>query len=214
MAVVEPVVNLEKLRQLLDEGHESENLDYKANIGFEPGPKIATGDMLAITKDIAAMQIDGGFLILGADDQGNPTGAITLPVDEVRNCFDESRLRSQLKRYISEPFAISSAVHQIDGKTLVILFVAPRPDGFCIFNNEGNHNGRSVFRKGEVYARHGSASEPWQQQDIRRIIEKLVVVRKEEWRARVAGRVGEDVKWVGRSADRPRASQFSELEAG
>ena len=139
--------------------------------------------MLAITKDIAAMQIDGGFIILGADDQGNPTGAITLPIDEVRNCFDESRLRSQLKRYISEPFDIRSAVHQIDGKTLVILFVAPRPDGFCIFNNEGNHSGKSVFRKGEVYARHGSASEPWQQQDIRRIIEKLVVVRKEEWRA-------------------------------
>ena len=45
MAVVEPVVNLEKLRQLLDEGHESENLDYKATIGFEPGPKIATGDI-------------------------------------------------------------------------------------------------------------------------------------------------------------------------
>lgn len=182
MAVVEPVVNLEKLRQLLDEGHESENLDYKATIGFEPGPKIATGDMLAITKDIAAMQIDGGFIILGADDQGNPTDAITLPVDEVRNCFDESRLRSQLKRYISEPFDIRSAVHQIDGKMLIILFVAPRSDGFCVFSSEGNHNGRSVFRKGEVYARHGSASEPWQQQDIQRIIEKLVTARKEEWR--------------------------------
>lgn len=69
MPVVEPVLTLEKLRQLLEEGHESEGLDYKRSC-----VSTSTRRRTELAKDVAAMQIEGGFLVIGADTQGTPNG--------------------------------------------------------------------------------------------------------------------------------------------
>jgi hypothetical protein len=54
-----------------------------------------------------------------------------------------------------------------------VLYVPPHPDGFCIFKADGFYGKAAVFRAGDVYARHGSASERWQQPDIDRIRKRL-----------------------------------------
>lgn len=72
MPVIEPVVTEEKLWQLLDEQHESGALDYKAELSLDD-----TRSLAEFAKDVGAMQVDGGFIVIGADNGGNPTGRVT-----------------------------------------------------------------------------------------------------------------------------------------
>ncbi|MEK6279367.1 MAG: hypothetical protein AABN95_03360 [Acidobacteriota bacterium] len=178
MPVIEPIVSEEKLRQLLDEQHESELLDYKARICLDE-----TRDVLELAKDVGAMQIDGGFIVVGADNQGILTGE--LREGDVA-LLDEAKVRPKLARYLPEPFEIRCAHYVIEGKHAAIIYVTPNPDGFCIFKATANHAGRPVFRAGEVYARHGTSSEPWRQADIKKILEKRIAAEKENWRREFA----------------------------
>jgi hypothetical protein len=140
-------------------------------------------DVLELAKDVAAMQIDGGFIVVGADNQGVLTGE--LREDDVL-LLDESKIRPKLARYLPEPFEIRCAHYVIEGKHAAIIYVAPNPEGFCIFKATGNHAERPVFRAGEVYARHGTSSEPWRQADIKKIFEKRIAAEKENWRREFA----------------------------
>lgn len=85
--VVEPVVTEEKLRELLAEGAEQRALDYKEELNLSE-----RRDLVDIAKDVAAMQAEpsGGYLVIGADDHGNPTAR--LSEDQTRG-FDEATLR-------------------------------------------------------------------------------------------------------------------------
>ena len=182
MAVVEPIVTLEKLRQLLSEGHESATLDFKRTLGFDQKGGISKRGLVELAKDVAAMGVDGGYLVVGADDAGNPTDELELVAETLSERFDEARLRGQLKHWIPEPLDLHTAIHQIDGKWLVLIYVGPRSDGFCVFCGDGDAEQRNVFRKGDVYVRHGSASERWQHEDIPRIMRRIVEREKEQWR--------------------------------
>lgn len=71
--VVEPVVTVEKLRTLLAVGCEVSSLDFKQPVGLDDHSEV-----VEFAKDIAAMRSCGGYLVIGADDQGNPTGTMTL----------------------------------------------------------------------------------------------------------------------------------------
>ncbi len=174
MPVIEPVVTDEKLRQLLDERHESEGLDYKSKLCLDE-----TRDIVELAKDIGAMQMDGGFIVIGADNNGNLTSQVT---ERDVKLLDEATVRPKLARYLPEPFEIRCAHYIIDGQRVGIIYVAPHPEGFCIFKADGNYSGGTSFRAGEVFARHGTSSEPWRQPDIRRIFEKRIALEKENWR--------------------------------
>jgi len=65
--VVEPLVSEEKLRQLLAEQAESASLDFKSDCDLRNKP-----DQVELAKDVGAMQMHGGFIVLGADDRGQP----------------------------------------------------------------------------------------------------------------------------------------------
>ena len=82
--------------------------------------------------------------------------------DEDRQKYDEANLRAKLAKYLPQPFELRTAVHTINDCTFVIIRIPPRPDGFCVFAADGTHekNGKEVFvfRKGEVFARHGTAT--------------------------------------------------------
>lgn len=174
MPVVEPVVTEEKLRQLLDEQHESESLDYKAKLCLSDARHL-----VEFAKDVAAMQIDGGFIVIGADDNGNPTGQVT---PEDAKLLDESRARPKLARFLPEPFEIRCAQHTINGNLIVLVYVGPKPMGLCIFKAAGNYPGGTAFRAGDVFARHGTSSEPWRQSDIEKIFARRIQREKESWR--------------------------------
>lgn len=172
---------------LLAEQHESTTLDYKREADL--GDKRTA---VELAKDVAAMQVEGGFIVVGADDRGHPTGLVTKPHGSL---FDEARLRSKLTKWIPEPLELLSAVHEIDGNLMVIVYVGPNPAGFVVMADDGRYdNDRPlVFRRGDVFVRHGTASEIWNQADIERIIGRRVAREKEAWRSELA----EDIRHLG-----------------
>jgi len=177
------LVSREKLAQLLDEQHESESLDYKATCDLRE-----RRDIVELAKDVAAMQMEGGFIVVGADDQGNPTGRLTR---EQAQLLDEATVRAKLDAYIPEPYELRVAVHEVEASLCAVIYVGPNTRGWCIFKRDGTYqrpDGRQVtiFRAGEVFARHGTASERWRQEDIDRILRRLIDREREAWRRGLA----------------------------
>ena len=129
--------------------------------------------MVEIVKDMGAMMVTGGYLIIGADDQGQPSGE-----PEHLDLFDPAKLHAKAAKYISGPFELRVGIHQHQGQPFVLIYVAPHPDGFCVFTTSGNYTEpgkgqRQAFRTGEVYGRHGTSSQPWNQHDIVAIKQRL-----------------------------------------
>lgn len=186
--VVEPVLTEEKLRSLLAEGHEQPALDYKTQLDLRE-----RRDVVELAKDVAAMQSEeaGGYIVIGADDHGKVTPSVT---DEQAKLFDEATLRNKLKRYLAEPFETRTAIHKVEDCTVVLVYIAPNPEGWCIFQANGEYEHEDppdsgkmkkeiVFRVGDVFVRHGTASERWQDTDKKRLIERVTAQKKEGWRA-------------------------------
>jgi hypothetical protein len=184
VVVVEPTVTEEKLRQLLAEGAESESLDYKETLDLR-----SNADVIEIAKDLGAMQLLGGFIVVGADSAGRLTSRYT---EDAAAQLDEARLRAQVTRYLPEPLDLLVATHSIDGRTASVIYTGPHQDCFVVFRADGQYTvgdpprERTVFRQGDVFARHGSASERWRQEDIDRIRRCLIAREKDGWRRELA----------------------------
>jgi len=110
-------------------------------------------------------------VVIGADGGGQPSGAMT---DADALLFDESRLRAKLKRYLAEPLVIRTARHDVDGAVIVLVYVGAHPNGFVIIAADGQVGDKVVFRRGDVFLRHGTASERWGPEDFARIGEQLL----------------------------------------
>lgn len=168
-----------KARALLRQGSEHEKLDYKVKLDISDN-----GSCVELIKDIGAMlSSEGGTILIGADDLGEPVPDFT---DAMANAFDEAKLRSKIKKYIAEPIDILTSSAKVDSFNHLIIECGSYPNGFIIFKADGQYvkpNGslEEVFKKGDVYVRHGSASERWEQHDIVRIINSEVSKRKIEW---------------------------------
>ena len=126
--------------------------------------------LVELTKDLGAFQVYGGYIVIGVDDKGSPTGDLT---DDEAALFDEAVLRSKVERYLTG-FDIRTKGFVLDGKNLILICVRPHPDGWAVFVRDGSYAGQGerqefAFRAGEVYARHGSKSERWDQDDATRI---------------------------------------------
>ncbi|OPC76470.1 hypothetical protein B4N89_46365 [Embleya scabrispora] len=209
--VVEPVVSVEKLREVLAEGVEQPALDYKGTLDLAE-----KRDLVDITKDVAAMQAldEGGYLVIGAD-HGISTGLLT---ERHAATFDEAKLHPKLQMYIPE-VVIQSAWHAIDGNWLVLIYVAPSPDGCCVFKSEGAYQdgkrSRTVFLPGDVFVRHGTSSERWDQGDVARIWRRAIGAHKEEWRRELSRELAAQAA-LGKSAasvrDRPTTALTWQLD--
>lgn len=168
----------QKIRALLGQGSEHEKLDYKQSLDMDD-----KADLIEITKDIAAMlSSGGGSLLIGADDNGGFGARFT---DELYDRFDETVLRAKLKKYIDEPFDVHVSSVKFDGHNFVLIECEGYKDGFVVLKTDGQYekNGKTklIFRASEVFVRHGSASERWQQHDIRRIIASQVSKERATW---------------------------------
>ncbi len=152
--------------ELLSAAHEHEGLDYKRQLDLSDN-----GALLELVKDIAAFSAAGGYVVVGCDDSGQPTGLMT---EAHALLFDESRLRAKVKRYLQEPIALRTACHEHVGSRLVVVHVGAHPDGFVIVRADGQSLKGHVFRRGDVYVRHGTASERWDPRDFAQIKQALV----------------------------------------
>jgi hypothetical protein len=161
------------------------------------------------------MQVDAGFIVFGADSAGKPTGRFT---DEHAALFDEAALRANLRRWLPEPLDLAVAVHTHDSHQFAILYVGRNPKGCAIFDADGQYGAGkqvTVFRKGDIFVRHGSASERAQHHDLDRIWARAAEASQEQARARF----GEDLtaalgaSQIGQAAaDAQAGKRLDELE--
>jgi hypothetical protein len=81
-------------------------------------------------------------------------------------------------------------VHHHGGNLFAVVYVGPNPKGCCIFQADGQYvkNGKQVvgFRSGDIFIRHGTASERAQQHDLDRIFTRAERVWAERARERFA----------------------------
>ncbi|MGE3193761.1 MAG: ATP-binding protein [Microbacteriaceae bacterium] len=169
-------VDLDRLRGLLARGAEADDLDFKAT--WDPRPK---SDLIELCKDIAAMESlpDGGYIVVGADDHGSPSGMFA---PEAARDFDEQKVRSKVAAVLGEPIDLSAALHRIESNDFLLIGVGPNWDGMRIMSKDGEYENKTVWRAGDVFVRRGTSSVRWNQHEARGIIERVIAARKEEWR--------------------------------
>ena len=160
-------VDVDALAGLISLGSEADWLDYKQQCDLS-----SARGVVELAKDAGAMMITGGYVLVGAGDHGEATGDV-----EHLELFDPAVLHGKLARYLPARSEIRPAVHHYEGQSYVLPWVAPHPDGFCVFERDGTYTDgareKIVFRAGEVYARHGTRSERWTQHDIDVVKQRL-----------------------------------------
>jgi hypothetical protein len=193
-------MTIETLSSLMNEGTERAGLDYKRRLDLNE-----TKDIVSIVKDFGAMQVSGGYIVIGADDNGQPSKQVAAAE---AGLFDQAIVHSKVQGYLAEGFDIRSTALQLDGTHYGLICVLPHPNGFAPFRAEGVYTQpdgtqKVVFRDGEVFARHGSKSERWDDSDVRKAIETIRGQEREHARAEFR----RDLREIAReSADTQAAS--------
>jgi hypothetical protein len=176
-------VTTAKVLELIGVQTELKWLDYKRECDLGN-----TYERVEFAKDSGAMQIAGGYRLVGVDDDGTVVGLAPGAADQ----FDDAKLRDKLDKYLGPGYEVRSAVQTVDvgsgPNEVAIIWVAPHPDGCNVFSANGDYtdaNGkpRTVFREGDVYARHGSKSERWNQADRAEANRNRDARARDQWRA-------------------------------
>ena len=160
MIVVDGRTDEEKLLELLAAGAEETALDFKSTLDLSGR---ASKDSVEFAKDAISMGNlpAGGYIVVGVDDRGSPAHGQTA-IDVGR--FDSADLRGKVAKYVDAPISIISQHHVVDGRDVVLIFVAPNPDGLPVpVSTVGQYmkdDGRPVtaFSEGEVLLREGTAN--------------------------------------------------------
>lgn len=171
-----------KLTELLAVQTELPELDYKRECDLDD-----TRGLVELTQDVGAMSILGGYLAIGVDNTGTVVGLSSRQA----SLFDQATLSAKIAKYLPSGFDIRSAVHTLDdgsaAPAVALVWVSQHPDGWSVFLRNGDYldggKNKVAFRVGDVYARHGTRSEPWNQTDIATARNALVARAKDSWRA-------------------------------
>jgi hypothetical protein len=175
--VVDGILSDEKLAELLAFQTEYPDLDYKRTIDLT-----TTEGVVELAKDVGAMQVKGGYIIGGVDNEGALTGG--LDGADLRP-FDEARLVPKLLRYLPEPLELRTRVTDRGGHQVVVIYVGRHPSGCAIFRADGQYekDGGLVvaFRSGDVFWRDGTRSVRLTQQGFEELIERRIADAKALW---------------------------------
>lgn len=180
--VFDGTVNEATCARLMAQQAESAEVDYKSQLDLSQ-----TRDRVELAKDIAAMAALGGYILVGVDGRGVSTGTVT---EGQIDAFDEARLMAQLRRYLPASVVVTVAGHPVgvDAK-VVVIGVHAHKHGLVVMQGDGQYeiNGKAVpvFRRGDIFVRHGTSSERAQQEDIHAALERVISARKEQWREEV-----------------------------
>ncbi|MEV5207620.1 ATP-binding protein [Micromonospora sp. NPDC053740] len=160
MIVVDGRTDSEKLQELLAAGTEETALDFKATLDLSSR---TSKDSLEFVKDCIAMGNlpGGGYIVIGVDGRGQP--AHDQPPVNVRQ-FDSADLRNRIAKYVEAPVHILSQHHEVRGRTIVLVYVQPNPDGLPVpvstigqYTRDGGGIA-VVFNEGEVLIREGTSN--------------------------------------------------------
>jgi hypothetical protein len=176
--IVDGLVSGEKVAELLALGSEYPELDYKAVVDLS-----IKGDTIEMAKDIGAMQVRGGYILVGVDDNGAVTGGM----DSVDlRAFDEANLVPKLLKYLPQPLDLRATVVEREGHQIVAVCVLPNPRGCALFIADGKYEKRDgreavAFRKGDVFWRDGTRSVRMSQEGLEAVISRRIAGEKTAW---------------------------------
>jgi hypothetical protein len=177
--VLDGLVSDETLGQLLGLQTEYPELDYKRFIDLS-----TTEGKVELAKDVGAMQVRGGYIVVGVDGHGVPSGALD---ESDRGLFDESRLAPMLLRWLPEPLAIRSRVTERDGHVVAVIYVGPHPAGCAFFIRDGTYMRGTqevvAFRARDAFWRDGTRSVRMTQHGFEQVVRRRVAAEREAWLA-------------------------------
>jgi predicted HTH transcriptional regulator len=183
--VVEPQLTEQKVAELVTRKRESAKLDYKQE--WDPQRR---RDVIELIKDLVAMaNTAGGYVVIGLGDAGEEVGLQDAQVE----ILDEATLRAQTQSHLGVALELFlDKTISYGGKRYAIVTVLRSSRSPIVFAKDGQYPdpagaNRTVaaFRQGDVFVRHGSASERWNQDDVRTIYGRVVDREKERWLAEV-----------------------------
>jgi hypothetical protein len=155
MIVADGRTDLEKLRELIQEPEQAA-LDFKAEVDLSK-PR----DRLHLVKDLIVLgnNPEGGYLLIGVDDDGKPC----LPVGSIvdRRAFDSAKINDLVAKYVEGVQGVITQIHELDGNEIVVVFAEPHADGLPVPTSKlGQYDDAAgpvvVFRPGEVFVREGA----------------------------------------------------------
>jgi hypothetical protein len=173
------VVTDERLGALLALAAEYDDLDFKRVMDIS-----STRDEVELAKDIGAMQVMGGHIVIGVDGSGVPTGEMD---DVDASPFDPANLVPKMQRFLGGALDIASSVITRDGHKVVLISIKPNPRGCAFFRIDGQYphprrEGELVaaFRSSEVFWRENTRSVRITADGLEEIIERRFVARRDE----------------------------------
>lgn len=175
--VLDGIVSSEKLGELRALEAEYPGLDFKATL--DPSN---TGDLVELAKDVGAMQVRGGYIVVGVDGRGAPTGDLNS-VDHA--LFDEARLAPKLRKYLPDPLELCTNVLTVGDHTIALIYVGRHPSGCAFFKADGTYlkDGKEkvAFRRGDAFWRDGTSSVRLTQQGFEEIVARRIRDEKDAW---------------------------------
>src|SRR5258706_514222 len=168
----------ELLNQALDDKVESNKVDFKEMFDIS-----SKADWCEIIKDIVAMaNSGGGILLIGIDNEGNPSGHDVTKFLE----YDPADVTNKLFSFTRKHFGNFTIVStQKENQTIAALVVG-RTSIPLVFIKTGDYLDKSgkqkqAFANGMVYFRHGSKSEPCTSDDLQQFVNREIEILRDAW---------------------------------
>ncbi len=170
------------MSELIDKGlkakRESKNVDFKRSFDSD-----SAGEWCELIKDIVAIaNTGGGVILLGVENDGNPSGENVQAVLDL----DHATVVDKIRKYTGNEFS-EIEIHEAKKQeyTVAIIEVAGVKVPL-VFQNVGTYEvspgkQKTAFSRGTVYFRHGAKSEPGTTEDIRKVIDRQLESIRSEW---------------------------------
>jgi hypothetical protein len=174
------IVTDERLAALLGLGAEYDELDFKRAVVLA-GRRGGQAEV-ELAEDVGAMQVKGGYIVIGVDDRGVPTG----DMDSVDTTpFDPAKLVQKLEKYLQRPLDIAASVLHRGGHTVVLICVKPNPRGCAFFRIDGVYTRPDgtqvfVFHEHDVFWRTNTRSVRIDAEGLEEIIARRFAARRDE----------------------------------
>ena len=166
------------LSEALARTSETEHVDFKSSFDVD-----ATRDWLELIKDIAAFaNSGGGYILVGLNDEGFPSGADVGGLLAV----DPADFGNRIHKYTGKHFA---GVEFIECEKSGVEVCAVRVSAVhvpIVFTRVGetelpDGKKKTAFALGTVYFRHGAKSEPGTSDDLRAFLNRELELIRRSW---------------------------------
>ncbi len=168
---------------LLTIRRESRPFDFKES--FDPSNN---GEWCELIKDLIAMaNTDGGYIVIGAKNDGSSSQADLQGVASV----DQAVLVDKIGKYTDTQPEDVNLRRYAQGRKERVIFHTARVSVPIVFCRPGTYavplnRQKTAFSAGTIYFRHGSKSEPARQADIHRAFDSMLTARRREMLAGIS----------------------------